>query len=245
MQTLNRRDLRFTEATLVDLPYEDIILTQILPLLSIGDLFSLKSVSCLFNQLISRYFKRLRKLNLTTSRCLTNGQFKFVLSMCENYVEQIDLSYNLSLNNRLLAKYLIAYRLGRLNTVKLNDCHWIDRSVLTILIVAYGDQLRCIECAGCWSLNDRIVSLLAVYCTGLRTLNLSNVYSLTDQSLLQLGYHQSNSLRCLNLKDCWRFTDFTIFWLIKRCAQLVDLKVDQVHLTTINRLVKMSNRIEK
>ena len=225
-----------TKAQIVDLPYEDIIVRRILPLLRIEDLLNLKLVSVLFKRLTICYLKSLKRLNLSESQWLTTGQFGFILSVSHGFLRQLDLSHNLSLNNRFLSRYLIRYHLKQLNSIKLNDCHWIDARSFSVLVLLYGRQLEAVECAGCWSLNDELVGLATVACPRLTSLNLSMIYSLTDRSLLCIA-HSCPSLRSLNLRGCWRLSLVGICWLVRRPdSQLSDLQVDQCHSTSLKGL---------
>ena len=224
-------------SSIVDLPYEDIIVRHILPLLRIEDLLNLKLVSVLFNRLTVCYLRSLKRLNLSESRCLTTGQFRFILCISHNFLTSMDLSHNLSLNNRLLTRYLIVYRLKQLNSIKLNDCHWIDARSFSVLAMLYGRQLEHLECAGCWSLNDELIGLLTVTCPGLISLNLSMIYSLTDRSLLRIAAG-CRRLRTLNLRGCWKLSPVGLCWLIGRSAsQLIDLQLDQCHSNSLRTLV--------
>lgn len=227
-------------SNIVDLPSEDIIVRHILPLLRIEDLLNLKLVSVLFRRLTVRYLRSLRRLNLSESKWLTTGQFKFIVSVSHNFVKQLDLSHNLSLNNRFLSRHLIAYRLKALNSVKLNDCHWIDRQSFTVLVLLYGRQLECLECAGCWLLNDDLVELLTSACPSLTSLNLSMIYSLTDRSLFRIA-HRCQCLRTLNLRGCWKLSPVGIYWFVRRpSSQLADLQVDQCHTNSLIPLLEKS-----
>lgn len=230
---------------LIDLPCEDILMSYILPLLSINDLFNLKLVSIYFNRITVDYFRTMKVLNLSKVKWLTNGQFKFILNLNHNSITQLDLSFNLSLNNLILTRYLIAFKFDQLNSIKFNDCHWIDTRSFTLLILIYGKQLQTIECAGCWNLDDETIHLVAIYCSNLKILNLSKIYSLTDQSLIHLGNH-CNNLKSLNLVDDWKLTSFTIFWLINRFKdQLTDLFVDQMHLESFKKLNNSFEQFDK
>lgn len=218
---------------IADLPYEDILVRRILPLLSIEDLLNLKLVSVLFHRLTVHYLRGLRQLNLSESNWLTNGQFKFILAISHDHVKQLDLSHNLSLNNRFLTRYLITYQLRQMHCIKLNQCHWIDTRTFTVLLLLYGKQLDCIECAGCWSLNDELIGLLTLACPALTSLDLSTIYSLTDRSLLCIA-HRCRDLRTLNLSGCWKLSPVGICWLVTRSvSHLTDLQVDQSTLRSL------------
>lgn len=227
--------------TIIDLPYEDILIDHLLPLLEIDDLFNLRLVSNLFNEITNQYMRRLKILNLSRSKWLTNGQLKYILYMNHDRIKQLDLSYNLSLNNQLLTRYLITYRLNQMNTIKLNDCHWIDRRSFSLLILNYGLQLKNIECGGCWCFDDHIISLMAICCPNLKRLNLSKLYLITDLSLIKLAQHQKQNLKSLNLLDCWKVTSFGIYFLIRCTTHLDVIEIDQVHLNSINKLLMISD----
>lgn len=139
---------RSIETKLVNLPLEDILIEHILPLLSIDDLFNLKLVSSFFDRTIDFYFCKLKKLNLSKSKWLTYQQINLILRLNHHLITQLDLSYNLSLNNHFLTRYLIIYRFNQLNSIKLNEVHWICPRVFSILILALGKQLEVMELAG-------------------------------------------------------------------------------------------------
>lgn len=230
------KETREVSRSIVDLPYEDIIVRRILPLLSIEDLLNLKLVSVLFNRLTVHYLRGLKRLDLSESNWLTSGKVKFMLAVSHKHLKQLDLSHNLSLNNRFLSRYLIVYRLYQIRQIKLNQCHWIDAQSFTVLLLLYGKQLDCLECAGCWSLNDELIGLLTLACPALTSLDLSAIYSLTDRSLLCIA-HRCHNLRTLNLTGCWKLSLVGICWLIGRSvSHLIDLQVDQSHSNTLKCL---------
>lgn len=63
---------------LLNLSWPDILMARILPLLSIEDVFNLRSCSSGFHCLVGHYFASARRLNLSTKKNITETAFKVI-----------------------------------------------------------------------------------------------------------------------------------------------------------------------
>ncbi|XP_022101499.1 F-box/LRR-repeat protein 15-like [Acanthaster planci] len=233
---------------LIDLPWEDVLISRILPHLSIIDIFRLRSLSRDFCDLVQSYFQHQISFDLTgiTHRVTvdafkiatndTKNLQKLVVTSCKSWLTDALLVPIIKRNWRLryidlsgcsglscLTINMIGGACPELRTILLRECHWISSSVIEGLTMKCKNLER-VDLTGCWELTDDTVFMLASLQPNLRWLSLARIYGITQVSIEQLAMN-CYYLEYLDLEGCWRVPDAAIHKLAQKCPNLKTLKV--------------------
>jgi len=236
-----------SEASFLDLPWEDVVNTQILPKLSWQDLFRLRLVSNECHRLIKGYFSKCHHIDLSKGcnritalafqiiTCSNSLLTTLILSNCKWLTDSL-LSPVLELNPCLVcvdvsgcqsisavSLQILATRCRQIQKLSLKDCHWQTAAALTV-IAYHCPQLYFIDLTSCWQVNDEAVCALVESCPRLTHISLAKIYGITNSSLFAISYH-CRSLTHLDLVGCWRITDEGVRMVGEYCKDLKTLLV--------------------
>ncbi|XP_042232030.1 F-box/LRR-repeat protein 15-like isoform X4 [Homarus americanus] len=180
---------------LSDLPWDDVIFRHIFPLLKVADLCHLQGVSKDFQQLYIDYMCSCEKLDF--SECtMTNSSLQKVLVVnCKN-----------------------------LQTLLVGNCgNWFSMGCWQV-ITQHQSQLRHINTASCWDINDRTLGEFFHKCNKLRVIELNKMELITDTILHYLATNCPH-LEHLNVASCWYITDKGLKKVVEYCKVLRILDV--------------------
>nr|XP_053611235.1 F-box/LRR-repeat protein 15 isoform X2 [Plodia interpunctella] len=179
---------------LFDLYWEDILVSKIIPQLTIRECFNFRCVSKTCLQIINMYFSKLKSLKLMNKgfsphtfgilklgRCtwLTTGAME-ALALHQSKLEDVDLSY----------------------------CVCISESCILICIKKFR-HLKTVNLEGNKQITDKSLYALAKYSKSLKLLNLGGCCDITDKGVRALALH-SHKLEGLLLRGCVKVTENSI-----------------------------------
>ncbi|GAU35722.1 hypothetical protein TSUD_258970 [Trifolium subterraneum] len=209
---------------------------------------------------------KLRKINLSGGFYDVNGDSLF-LHLCENceFLEDIVM-----LNLEFLSQDCIASAIRQRPTLRSLTFrsssyfhHNISSHFIDSLISLKG--LNCLDLSGT-QISDELLSTIAVgelplrrlvlqYCTGysyagifsllskcqhIQHLDLQKAKFLTDQNVVELSMFLGD-LMFINLSECRKLTDSTMFALVRNCPSLTDIKME--HTRVGKNIVENSNSL--
>lgn len=247
---------------LFDLPWEDVLFRNVLPVLPLTTLFQLRSVCQTAKELVTQYFSQTKCLNLcqvafrmtesafhimtdfsysleviilrNAKDWLSNGLFLSVIYNAHRLVK-VDLTNCQSINNMCLEA--LSGSCKDLRELYLRDCHWV--SVEGIKAIALNClNLEMLDLTGCWEVNDNAVVVLAIYSQKLKYLNVGKIYGLTDHGISSLA-KSCKSLAHLNVQGCWRLSDDSIRDLAEYSQSLKVLQVQECRDVTEGSLARL------
>lgn len=218
-----------TRVQFLDLPWEDVIYSKILPSLSWKDLFHLRRVSRGCLHLVNSYFLNQHHIDLSVVGNRITGLAFQVITRSSHLLTALILPKCKFLNDDLLrpvfesnscleivnmsgcqsisttSAQILATRCRRLQKLILKDCFWFTAAAL--MVIAYHcPLLNLIDLTSCWQVNDEAVCALVHHCPSLMHISLAKIYGITNSSLIAISYCCSN-LKFLDLVGCWRITD--------------------------------------
>ncbi|XP_033643844.1 F-box/LRR-repeat protein 15-like [Asterias rubens] len=239
---------KMSSPRLIDLPWEDVLITRILPHLTIIDIFRLRSLNKDFCDLVQAYFHHQRSLDWSNITCRASADAfkiatrdvenlqKLVVTNCRGWLTDATLVSIIKRNQRLrhidlsecsglscLTINMIAGRCPDLQTMLLRECHWVSSSMVECLTMQCKNLER-IDLTGCWELNDDTIYMLASLQPQLRWISLARIYGITQVSIERLALN-CYQLEYLDIEGCWRVTDDAIHKLAQKCQSLKTLKV--------------------
>ncbi|XP_042232029.1 F-box/LRR-repeat protein 15-like isoform X3 [Homarus americanus] len=213
---------------LSDLPWDDVIFRHIFPLLKVADLCHLQGVSKDFQQLYIDYMCSCEKLDF--SECtMTNSSLQKVTELCQNlrwfsvawcpWVKDPPLIALFKKNSRLihvdlcgceglngLSLQVLVVNCKNLQTLLVGNCgNWFSMGCWQV-ITQHQSQLRHINTASCWDINDRTLGEFFHKCNKLRVIELNKMELITDTILHYLATNCPH-LEHLNVASCWYITD--------------------------------------
>ncbi|RUS77701.1 hypothetical protein EGW08_014537 [Elysia chlorotica] len=222
-----------TEMTLLDLPWEQVLCSHILPYLSTRDLFFLRSASRGCQALVQTHFHLQFHINTNSlgdrftreafstmtrdSCCLrtlcVRGAKSWLTSdillpvIASNpRLEKIDLTGCLAVSGAVI--YSVGVNCKNLRHLCLENC--VGLLLDNFLSFMQGtNALEFLDLSGCWNLDDDLVVQLVPFMPRLKHLLLANLYGLTDRSIIAIA-HNCRNLIHLSIRGCWRVTDGAI-----------------------------------
>ncbi|XP_063365289.1 F-box/LRR-repeat protein 15 [Cydia amplana] len=252
---------------LFDLYWEDIIVTYVLPYLTIRECFNFRCVSKTCLQIVNLYFTKMKALklinqgfsphtlsvfaincskltvlNLTRCSTVTDADLIPVLRQNVNLV-----NLNLSWCNNLSAKCLqpVILYCNNLRTLKLARCLWLTTGAMEALAL-HQSMLEDVDLSHCVTISESCILIFIKKFRLLRTFNLEGC-QITDKCLYAMSKN-SIVLRMLNLVGCSDITDKGIRALALHCPMLEGLlvrgctKVTETSLQLMRPRVKMDRR---
>ncbi|GFR68881.1 F-box/LRR-repeat protein 15-like [Elysia marginata] len=226
-------DVLDNQVTLLDLPWEQVLCSHILPFLSTKDLFYLRSVSRGCQALVQTHFHLqfhvntnslgdrftpeafwtmtkdsacLRTLCLRGAKSWLTSDILLPVIAANPRLEKVDLTGCLALSGAVV--YSIGVKCKSLHHLCLENCvGLVLDNFLSFMQV--NSCLEFLDISGCWNLDDDLVVQLVPFMPKLKHLLLANLYGLTDRSIVAIA-HACPNLIHLSIRGCWRVTDGAI-----------------------------------
>ncbi|TSL04195.1 F-box/LRR-repeat protein 15 [Bagarius yarrelli] len=205
---------------LLDLPWEDILLTHVLCYLPLRHLVSLQRVSKSFRSLIQLYLSNCRSFDPAQTGPHVPKE-AFCSMLCNNNVLQC-------LSVRNCCDWITDQELlpvigqnQQLQRVDLYGCVHLTRHALVALALGCP-QLQHLGLAHCDWVDNLALHSLADHCTKLQTLDLTACRQLREEALCYGAAHWS-SLRSLSVAINANITDTTVEEVAKHCRELEHL----------------------
>ncbi|CAE1286682.1 FBXL2_20 [Acanthosepion pharaonis] len=184
--------------TLLDLPWQDVLWTKVLPYLSISDCFYLRQVNKEYKKMIDDYFISCSKLDLTDVADLS--------ASCRQ-LTYLNLSGCTWLHN--VGLVTIAYKCYFLEFLNINNCSNVtDEGIRTL--VFHCQKMTTIKCKNVYQLTNYGVELMVKACPMMTKLDLRGCYRLTDRCIKLILEHGWN-VRELKVKNCQSISEQSLF----------------------------------
>ncbi|TRY55492.1 hypothetical protein DNTS_004139 [Danionella cerebrum] len=237
---------------LLDLPWEDVLVTHVLHHLSLRELLLLQRVSKSFQALIQLYLTNLRTFDQEQtgpvlpkpafSSILRNTQLlhHFSVSHCSDWLTDSELlpvigqnqnivSVNLHGCAHLSRQALICISLScpRLQKLCLAHCEWVDGLALRSL-ADHCPELMVLDLTACRQLRDQAIGYLAGKCPKLSEISVAVNANITDAAVEEVA-KKCPQLENLDLTGCLRVRNDSIRTLAEYCPKLQSLKVNHCH----------------
>ncbi|XP_048843728.1 F-box/LRR-repeat protein 15 isoform X2 [Brienomyrus brachyistius] len=250
---------------LLDLPWEDVLVTHIFCYLPLRQLVSLQRVSKQFHTLIQVYLANCRSFDLTQvgprmpkeafCNMLKDNKVlqSLVLQNCSDWVTDKELLPVIGQNQHLLqidmrgcvrlsrhALVAVSLSCTRLQHLGLAHCEWVDSLSLRSL-ADHCRGLRSIDLTACRQLKDEAVCYLAGKCTGLRSISVAVNANITDVAVEEVAKN-CRDLEQLDLTGCLRVRNDSIRTVAEYCPKLQSLKVNHCHNVTESSLGVLRRR---
>ncbi|KAG7492759.1 hypothetical protein MATL_G00018010 [Megalops atlanticus] len=250
---------------LLDLPWEDVLVTHIFCYLPLRHLVSLQRVSKQFHALIQVYLANCRTFDLKQigpsipkeafCSMLRDNKVLQNLSLqnCSDWVTDKELLPVIGQNQHLLRvdmrgcvclsrHSLVAVSLSctHLKHLGLAHCEWVDSLSLRSLADHCGG-LQSIDLTACRQLKDEAICYLAKKCPGLKSLSVAVNANITDASVEEVAKN-CRGLEQLDLTGCLRVRNESIRTVAEYCPKLRSLKVNHCHNVTESSLGLLRKR---
>ncbi|KAI3365182.1 hypothetical protein L3Q82_010277, partial [Scortum barcoo] len=237
LHTVSKSMHFFSRCHLLDLPWEDVLVSHILCYLPLQHLVSLQRVSKQFHSLIQVYLANCRTFDLSLigpsipkeafCSMLKDNKVLHRLSLhnCSDWVTDKELLPVIGQNQHLqrvdmsgcacLTRHsLVAVSLScmHLQSLGLAHCEWVDSLSLRSLADHCGG-LQSIDLTACRQLKDDAICYLAKKCVKLRSLSLAVNANVTDESVEEVAKN-CRGLEQLDLTGCLRVRDQSIRYII-------------------------------
>ncbi|XP_030835612.1 F-box/LRR-repeat protein 15-like [Strongylocentrotus purpuratus] len=215
------------------LPWEDVLVSRILPFMSLTDLFQLRQVSCGCRDAVAIFFASNHHLDLSAvGPEFTQDAFRVVsaeaknlttlnVANCKKWItddlilpvieanrnlRDISISENSSLSTNVVRR--IATRCPDLCSLSLAECQQVT-STSVECVGMNCDQLEHLDLRGCWAMDDDTLSLVLQLHPQLKWLSVARAYGVTDLLVDQICTYCPN-IEYLDVEGCWRITDAAI-----------------------------------
>lgn len=124
----------------------------------------------------------------------------------------------------LTAKAFAVLHSPSLKTVKIQTCNGINTDAIQVLLKK-NDVIEELALTSCKKLDDSVISVVAQYLGAtLKVLNLRDLYTLSNNSLVQLA-NRCPLIISLNLHGCSRISDEGLNQIIEKCQHLKELDI--------------------
>ncbi|XP_030629219.1 F-box/LRR-repeat protein 15 [Chanos chanos] len=254
-----------SKCQLLDLPWEDVLVTHVFCYLPLRHLVSLQRVSKSFRSLIQVYLANCRVFDATQlgphipkeAFCNMLQDNKVLQSLaiqnCSDWITDIELLPVIGQNQHLLRvdmrgcsrlsrHSLVAVSLtcGRLQHLGLAHCEWVDSLSLRSL-ADHCRELRSLDLTACRQLKDEAICYLARKCRVLRSLSVAVNANITDVAVEEVAKN-CRELEQLDLTGCLRVRNDAIRTVAEYCPKLQSLKVNHCHNVTESSLGLLRRR---
>ncbi|XP_067286172.1 F-box/LRR-repeat protein 15 isoform X2 [Pseudorasbora parva] len=250
---------------LLDLPWEDVLVTYVFCYLPLRHLVSLQRVSKSFRSLVQVYLDNCRKFDPAQTgphipkeafcAMLRNNQVLHHLCVtnCSDWITDKELLPVIGQNQHLLhvemrgcvhlsrhALVAVSLSCPRLQHLSLAHCEWVDSLALRSLADHCSD-LRSLDVTACRQLKDEAVCYVAGKCPALRSLSVAVNANITDTAVEEVA-KKCRELEKLDLTGCLRVRNEAIRTLAEYCPKLQSLKVNHCHNVTESSLGVLRRR---
>ncbi|KAI1886860.1 hypothetical protein AGOR_G00200140 [Albula goreensis] len=254
---------------LLDLPWEDVIVTHIFCYLPLRHLVSLQRVSKQFCALIQVYLANCRTFDFTQRLCTAGSSIpreafcrmlrdnkvlqNLALQDCSEWLTDKELLPVIGQNQHLLRidmrgcvslsrHSLVAVSLScaHLRHLGLAHCEWVDSLSLRSL-ADHCRGLQSIDLTACRQLKDEAICYLAKKCPELKSLSVAVNANITDASVEEVAKN-CRDLEQLDLTGCLRVRNESIRTVAEYCPKLQSLRVNHCHNVTESSLGVLRKR---
>ncbi|XP_062382174.1 F-box/LRR-repeat protein 15 [Sardina pilchardus] len=251
---------------LLDLPWEDVLVTHVLCYLPLRHLATLQRVSKQFRSLIQVYLANCRNFdlsqvgphiskeafcsmlsdnkvlqNLSVQNCsawITDKELLPVIGQ-NPHLQRVDMRGCSSLSRHSLVA--VSLSCLRLQHLSLAHCEWVDSLSLRSLADHCGGGLRSVDLTACRQLKDEAICYLARRCPALRSLSVAVNANVTDEAVDEVA-KSCRELEELDLTGCLRVRNEAIRTVAEYCPKLRSLKVNHCHNVTESSLGLLRKR---
>ncbi|XP_028824775.1 F-box/LRR-repeat protein 15 isoform X2 [Denticeps clupeoides] len=249
---------------LLDLPWEDVLISHVFCYLPIRQLVSLQRVSKQFCSLVQAYLSNCRTFdkqvgphipkeafcsilkdnkvvqNLSVHNCcdwITDTELLPVIGQ-NQHLQRVDLQGCVRLSRHTLVA--LSLSCPQLQELGLAHCEWVDSLSLRSLADHCGG-LRAINLTACRQLKDEAICYLARKCVALRSLSVAVNANITGESVEEVAKN-CRELEHLDLTGCLRVQNDAIRTVAEYCPKLCSLKVNHCHNVTETSLGLLRKR---
>ncbi|XP_034099638.1 F-box/LRR-repeat protein 15 isoform X3 [Drosophila nasuta] len=254
------------ELTLFDISWEDVLIPHMCSLLSLKDLFNLRSCSrtaLRFAEaalerrqelqlsgnntsniehafkVMARCCRRLEHLHLARCKWLTD---ELLLPLLNNNKQRLSaVNLNECINITALSLQPIIVQCKELRVLKLSKCQWLTTGAVDALTL-HQSKLVEFDISHCGAIGERCLIIFFRKLNKLTILSLANTPSVTDQVLIQIGNY-CRELEHINLIGCASISDYGVHALTRSCPQLQSLMVQRCPLVTERVLAPLRGRL--
>ncbi|XP_060795057.1 F-box/LRR-repeat protein 15 [Neoarius graeffei] len=237
---------------LLDLPWEDVLVTHVLCYLPLRHLLSLQRVSKSFRSLVQVYLASCRSFSPAQTGPYIPKE-AFCSMLCDNRVlqslsvhgccdwitdeellpvigqnqqlQRVDLHGCVHLTRHALVA--VALSCPRLQHLGLAHCEWVDNLVLRS-VADHCTQLRTLDLTACRQLRDEAVCYGATRWPTLRSLSVAINANITDMTIEEVA-KCCRELEHLDLTGCMKIRNEAIRTVAEYCTKLQSLKVNHCH----------------
>lgn len=214
--------------SIFDLPWEDILVTQILPHLSLKELFNLRSCSRCSCELVDLRLAKLKKLKLSRQNSHNiKLAFDVLANECFSLLE-VNLANCNWLTTELLIPLLVANK--RLQIVNLNDCTNVTASALQPIIIECK-ELRSLKVARCIWVTIGAANDFAVHQSRIEDLDMSHCITVGERCLV-IFFHKFPQLEVLSLAYTTSVTDNVLESISTCCKAIKRLNISGCYQVT-------------
>ncbi|XP_012686581.1 F-box/LRR-repeat protein 15 [Clupea harengus] len=256
---------KLSKYQLLDLPWEDVLVTHVFSYLPLRHLVTLQRVSKQFCSFIQVYLANCRTFDLSQvgphipkeafCSILSDNKVLQNLSVqnCSDWISDKELLPVIGQNPHLqrvdmrscagLSRHsLVAVSLSclRLQHLSLAHCEWVDSLSLRSL-ADHCKGLRSVDLTACRQLKDEAICYLARRCQALRSLSVAVNANVTDESVEEVA-KSCRELEELDLTGCLRVRNEAIRTVAEYCPKLRSLKVNHCHNVTESSLGVLRKR---
>ncbi|XP_062127509.1 F-box/LRR-repeat protein 15 isoform X2 [Drosophila sulfurigaster albostrigata] len=250
------------ELTLFDISWEDVLIPHMCSLLSLKDLFNLRSCSrtalrfaeaALERQqelqlsgnntsniehafkVMARCCRRLEHLHLARCKWLTD---ELLLPLLNNNKQRLSaVNLNECINITALSLQPIIVQCKELRVLKLSKCQWLTTGAVDALTL-HQSKLVEFDISHCGAIGERCLIIFFRKLNKLTILSLANTPSVTDQVLIQIGNY-CRALEHINLIGCASISDYGVHALGVHCKRLQSLLIQRCHRITERALAPL------
>ncbi|KAH8377526.1 hypothetical protein KR093_005803 [Drosophila rubida] len=250
------------ELTLFDISWEDVLIPHMCSLLTLKDLFNLRSCSRNALRFAEAALERRQELQFSGNNT-SNIEHAFkVLARCCRRLEQLHLARCTWLTDELLLPLLnnnkqrlsavnlnecvnitalslqpIIVQCKELRVLKLSKCQWLTTGAVDALTL-HQSKLVEFDISHCGAIGERCLIIFFRKLNKLTILSLANTPSVTDQVLIQIGNY-CRQLEHINLIGCASISDYGVHALGVHCKQLQSLLIQRCHRITERSLAPL------
>lgn len=209
-------------ATLLDVPWEDVVYSEIFSHLSLADLFSLHETSPQYAELVDLYLSRFTEIDISACGSFEN------LGLMVTFISYI--------RNNIFKFFLFQILAGscrNIHKVNLTKCDWIEKKPLTEFLTNNPDIVDFNLSKIGFNINKYLHLILGT-CRRIERINLSGCRHLTSGALETLIYTQGYILS-LNLSRCVLISEKTLKKLLIKFYNIRNLSL--VGIPSVNQEV--------
>uniref|UniRef100_A0A1A9UPK7 F-box/LRR-repeat protein 15-like leucin rich repeat domain-containing protein n=1 Tax=Glossina austeni TaxID=7395 RepID=A0A1A9UPK7_GLOAU len=203
--------------TIFDLCWEDILIPQVLSLLSLKELFTFRTCSRSAKRLVEAALERRKEVNLSGNNSTMINLAFSVLSTCCKHLENLHLARCRWLRDELLLP-ILAENKRLLKVVNLNECPYISPMALQPIIVDCKN-LRVLKLSKCQWLTAGAIDALTLHQNNLEEIDISHCPAIGERCLL-IFFRKLNKLTILSLANT-AITD-QVLVMISNCCRLLE-----------------------